>query len=188
MQLVRKKFRSTENFLGCKVKIVKRCNYCGRESEDNVTVCSGCGLEISEEPISLLPQNFFQWKLNEWIGYAAAIPVAFVVSVVTFLLFAYLGACLKINALQPVLYVLVGFNGVFFGAYCFPRSNRTFRNRVFGSTLLLVVGLGFEILIFVPLSMHEKIMLQDILRDTIPTSIGGLAAVALHYWRKPRCN
>jgi hypothetical protein len=178
---------------------VKHCGYCGRESDDSATLCSGCGLELSDtQNVSLVPQNFFQWKIREWIGYAAAIPVAFAVSIITLIICIFLGQSIMqltgitfhsspilLNACDFVPIGLVGFSGVFFGALCFPRSNRKFRNRVFGSLLLLVLGLGFETLFFIPLSTHEKIMLKDILRDIIPTSIGGLAATALHYLRRP---
>jgi hypothetical protein len=185
----------TSRFCGRNLKFVKQCGYCGRESDDNATLCSSCGLELSDtQNVSLLPQNFFQWKIREWIGYAAAIPVAFAVSIITLILFDFLAYSIGITShSSPILlkacdfvpFGLVGLSGVFFGALCLPRSNCKFRNRVFGSLLLLVFGLGFEILLFIPLSTHEKIMLKDILRYIIPTSIGGLAATALHYWRRP---
>jgi|SRR5665213_76376 len=163
---------------------MKRCGYCGRESEDTATICSGCGLELSEaEEAAQLHKKFFQLKpIGELLGYVAAIPVAFVVSIATFFLAAFLLASLQINIFNlSALDGMVGFNGVFFGALCFPRSDRIFRNRVFGSALLLVLGLGFEVSLSTP-TTHGKILSPA---DIIATAIGGLIALALHYWRKP---
>jgi hypothetical protein len=164
---------------------MKNCGYCGRENEDNVTICSGCGFELSNKPISLFPQNFFRWKFSEGFGYLAAIPVAFAVSIITgllYVLFDLICVDLKINV-PNLLNFLVGFNGVFFGACCFPRGNRRFRNRVFGSMLLLLAGLGFEIYLRIQTFPHSHTISSLAL---IETGIGGIIGMALHYRRKSR--
>ena len=123
-------------------------------------------------------------QISDWARYPASVVVAFIASVITGILYGML--CFGILDTTPVLSIvlplffapLVGFNGVFFGSLCFQRSKR-----VFGSVLLLVLGLGFYLFFIgtATTARGESFSLGGVFM----TAIGGAAAIALCYWRQP---
>jgi hypothetical protein len=122
-----------------------------------------------------------------WIRYPLAIVVAFVVSAGTAFLYAWFEFLIHMTSdSYPVLSVvsawtfnlLVGFSGVFAGAFCFQE-----RGRVLGGAVLVVLGLSFGILIFS--RAHGEFHFPV---GAISTGIGGLLAVAFHWLRTPANN
>ena len=126
-------------------------------------------------------QAHMKHYISIWLRYPAAIIIAYVASALTAILSFILGVpFLRESLLSLACFQLpIGFTGVFFGALCFPRSNRPFCNQLFGSFVLLVLGLSIEILGGAP---HGK---PVSLRAVVATGIGGLIAAALHYRRMP---
>ena len=164
---------------------MKRCDYCGAESADDLEICPGCGLAYSDPShlVSVISKPFSWRLLIECIGYLAAVPVAFFGSI-----FAEV-ACDLITHNLLISYAVTGFLGVLLGALCFPRSKKRFRNRIFGSALLLVIGLDFELrfsFVLNPISQAYGHGLLISVQEIIATAVGGLAAGALHYWLRPR--
>jgi hypothetical protein len=107
--------------------------------------------------------------------------VAYIVSFLTMVICVLLIHNLFIDSF------LTGFYGVFSGAFFFPRSNQNFRNRVFGSALLLIAGLVFEVQLYlknIPPAPPAHIPLSAL--DIFATALGGLAAGGLRYKLRPR--
>jgi hypothetical protein len=115
------------------------------------------------------------------LRYPAAIIIAYVASALTAFCSFILGVpFLRESLLSLACFQLpIGFVGVFSGALCFPRSNRPFCNRAFGSLVLLALGLCYEILEGAP---HGK---PVSIRAVVATGIGGLIAAASHYRHLP---
>jgi len=104
-----------------------------------------------------------------WARFFAAVLVAFLASVVTFIFYTVLD-CRWGPEFENAL---IGFIGVFSGSIYFIRPNR-----FLGSVILLVLGVGFDML------------LEDSDDKVYPLSVfwvalGGLVAVAYYYLRRP---
>jgi hypothetical protein len=130
--------------------------------------------------------KFLNSRLSILVRYPAAIIVAYVVSCITAILCFIIGVpILSISFFSLARFeVPVGFCGVFFGALCLRKCNRPFYcNRVFGSFVLLALGLSYEILTDSPSSETHNGPVSP--RAIIATGIGGLIAAVLHYWRMP---
>lgn len=124
---------------------------------------------------------------SEWVRYPAAVIVAFTTSVATTVLYAILAESAGLTsdsspALSDFLPVcalfLAGFNGVFFGSFCFRRAKRGF-----GAVVLLVLGIGFYFIFIGSISVARG--------ESLPfpaifiTAIGGGVAVAWRYRHQP---
>jgi hypothetical protein len=130
--------------------------------------------------------KFLNSRLGILVRYPATVVVAYAVSCITALLCFVAGVpILSISFSSLARFELpVGFCGVFFGAHCLRRCNRPFYcNRVFGSFVLLALGLSYEILTDSPSAVSHTQGVSP--RQVIATGIGGLVAVALHFWRMP---
>jgi hypothetical protein len=122
-------------------------------------------------------------KHNSWVRFPAAIIVAFVASVATIFIYAFIGVSTGMTSdSSPVLSAvlpasfnfLAGFTGVFFGSLCLRRSDR-----LVGSAGLLALGLCFEVLMLG--SAHGEFHFP---LGAIATGIGGLSVVGFYFWRK----
>jgi hypothetical protein len=131
-----------------------------------------------------MTQTSSKTEKSEWARYLVAVVVMLIAAVATGLLFIGLIALVGDSSYTLVCILAVccalfpGFSGVFFGSLCFQPYKR-----LFGSLLLLVLGLGFYVLVVAPVSAIRG--------DRFPflglcvTGIGAAAAVAFRYWRQP---
>jgi len=124
---------------------------------------------------------------TSWVRYPAAVVVAFVASVATFVIYGIIGVSTGMTSdSSPTLSVvlpasfnfLAGFAGVFCGSLCLRRCDR-----LAGAAGLLVLGICFEVLMLG--SAHGEFHFP---LGAIATGIGGLLAVGLFLWRKPPKN
>jgi len=171
---------------------MQRCWFCDCESEDTALICYGCGHKFSEsKDVSLLRKVLKKFRRiihGEWVGYVVAIPLSFIISVVTssLLLLVFSGSQLHsvlLGGRDLCIDMSVGFSRVFFASWCFPQSKRLFKNRVFGSTILLSLWLAYESYLRIqhyPITVHECWPLSESV-SMILEAIGGLAAVFLFY-------
>lgn len=116
-----------------------------------------------------------------FLRYVLAVIVAFTASVAAMFLLVTLAESLRLSSsgsvfdwIVPMVFNgLIGFAGVFLGAFCFPRPSR-----VVGAAVLVLLGFSFEItLLMLVLPTEDRFP-----SGSIVTGVGGLAAVALHYW------
>jgi len=123
-------------------------------------------------------------QFREWARFPAAIVVAFTASVATGFGLAFIAESLDMTSDSwPVLSaifawmfnLLVGFSGVLIGAFCFRRHGR-----VVWAFVLVILGVSFGILMLG--RAHGEFHIPS---GAFYTGIGGLLAVAFHWWRKP---
>jgi hypothetical protein len=127
-----------------------------------------------------------QVQISDWFRYPAAVVAAFLASFATAVLFGSLAAIIRITPGSHPLLVTVaawcielslGFSGVFVGSLCFRRSKR-----IFGSILLLLLGVGFAFRFLYDTTVGRG--------DSFPfgyfslIAIGGTTAVIIIYWRQ----
>ena len=107
-----------------------------------------------------------------WVRLPAAILVAFIASVLWFILyseaFSFVGAYWA--------NVLLGLTGVFFGALCLQRPHR-----FLGSVILLVGGIVIDAFFE---DSDDKVYPLSVFW----VAIGGLVAVVFYFWRRPPKN
>ncbi len=163
-------------FVAAIASLMKKCPWCGKEYPDDVSICA-----IDQSPLPLCGPVVSK---HSWLRYVAAVIVAFGASVATFIAFFSVDDALHLTSdSSPTLSFIVltssnlfpGFVGVFVGALCLRRSDRAF-----GAMVLLVLGIGFEVMMLGP--AHGEFYFP---RGAIATAIGGLLAVALYYWHRP---